>query len=77
MNTIFFAIVSVPRHLCFTLVGMPIQTIALTSPPLWGLVLHGCGYQGKTKMAGDRNNRQKLYSFVIAELKIDWQSREQ
>ena len=39
------------------------------SPPPWGLVLDGRGYQAKTKMAGDRNNRQKWYSFVIAELK--------
>ena len=39
------------------------------SPPPWGLVLDGCGYQAKTKMAGDRNNHQKWYSFVIAELK--------
>lgn len=37
----------------------------------WGLVLHGCSYQSKTKTAGDRDNRQKCYSFVIAELKID------
>ena len=41
------------------------------------VVWDGRSYHGKTKIAGDRNNRQTSYSFVIAELKIDGQSTEQ
>ena len=41
------------------------------------VVWDGHSYHGKTKIAGDRNNRQTSYSFVIAELKIDGQSTEQ
>ena len=37
----------------------------------------GRGYWGKTKMVGDRNNRQTSYSFVITELKIDGQCTDQ
>ena len=40
------------------------------------LVLEGRGYQGKTKMAGDRNS-PKWCSFVIAELQTEEMTTEQ